>query len=282
MFLIFFSTEGVMSGIPIYNSPENLIFQEIPNEPPFKINTARALLSKLRNGDYAHAGDRESIDMVIQKVLERSPEIINGYSLDVGSGFGGTANDFYRYGFHNIYGIDIDEASVYYANKNYPHIKFLKTEASNVTSLFEAELFSFIYFFNVMYAIEDKKNTLKSLNAIAKPGATLMIFDYIDKGNDFLLTDLAGNPMYPINLKAFQEDLIGSGWEMLEVIDLSDKYIIWYENLLDKLFQERVSLAQNFSKEDIERVEFTFNRILKWLKEASLGGILIFAKKQLI
>lgn len=62
-------------------------------------------------------------------------------------------------------------------------------------------------------------------------------------------------------------------------MDLSDHYIAWYENLLDKLFKERSSLAQDFSQEDIERVGVTFNTLLKRLKEDSLGGTLIFARK---
>ncbi len=250
------------------------------DSPPPKINTARVLLSKLRGGDYAHAGDREAIDLVIQKAIKLSPEIIQGNSLDVGSGFGGTANDLYAYGFHHIYGIDIDEAAVAYAQKNYPRVNFLTSDAKNVTAVFEPKFFSFIYLFNVMYAIEDKKGTLQSLNTVAKPGAILAVFDYSDKGKGFPLMDLAGKPIYPIVTTTFQSDLIDAGWEVLEIMDLSDAYITWYENLLNTLSKEKDVLARDFSKEDIDKVEMIFGTMLKWLQDGSLGGSLIFAEKR--
>ena len=117
------------------------------------------------------------------------------------------------------------------------------------------------------------------MNVVAKPGAILAVFDYSDKGKGFSLIDLAGKPMLPIETKTFQRDLVDTGWEVLEIIDLSSAYTTWYETLLDKFAKEKPSLSQEFSKEDIDRVETTFDTLLKWLEDGSLGGTLIFAKK---
>jgi hypothetical protein len=38
-----------------------------------QINEPRLLLTHLRDGDYAHAGDKKAIDLVISKLLEISP-----------------------------------------------------------------------------------------------------------------------------------------------------------------------------------------------------------------
>ena len=112
---------------------------------PFSnMNNARVLLTYLRGGDYAHAGDEEAVNMVALKVLELSPGIQKGHCLDVGSGFGGTANYFQRLSFHSVYGIDIDEAAVIYAKEHYPKAQFLTANVDQVSNIFEPEFFSFI------------------------------------------------------------------------------------------------------------------------------------------
>src|SRR5437899_6748393 len=94
-----------------------------------RINTARLLLTELRDGeDYAHAGDREAVDLVLKRVLELHPQASSGRVLDVGSGFGKTAQDFYEAGFKEVYGIDKDEAAVERAKSRYPKIQFLAAD----------------------------------------------------------------------------------------------------------------------------------------------------------
>ena len=55
-------------------------------------NSACLLLAELRRGDYAHAGDAEAIELVIEKLLRLNPQIKSGRVLDVASGFGGTVH----------------------------------------------------------------------------------------------------------------------------------------------------------------------------------------------
>jgi SAM-dependent methyltransferase len=242
-----------------------------------KINQARLLLATLRGGNYAHVGEKEATQIVIKRVLELSPGIEKGHCLDVGSGFGGTANDVYQMGFTSIQGIDIDEAAVRYAQQHYPYIAFMQADASNMPHLFEP--FSLIYLFNVIYAIEDKSLLLKKLHGAAETGAILAIFDYTAKEATFELHDLATKLMYPIVLDSFQESLKASGWEVIEIVDLSEKYLIWYRNLLDKLAKEHHSLSQQFSQTDINRVHNTFSSLVEQLESASLGGTVIYCRK---
>ena len=252
-------------------------FPDFSPEP--KINNARLLLSKLRGGDYAHVGEKEATSMVVQRVLQLSPGIQTGRCLDVGSGFGGTANDIYHMGFHSIQGVDIDEAAVLYAKQHYPQIPFIHAEADEISNLFEPESFSFICLFNVMYAIEDKPLLLIKLSAVAKTGAILAIFDYTAKDGILELQDLAAKPMYPIALDSLPENLKISGWEVLEVVDLSQRYLTWYRNLLDKLLEERQTLSRQFSQADITRVQTTFSSLAERLENSSLGGVVIYCRK---
>lgn len=243
------------------------------------MNTARLLLANLRGGDYAHAGDREAIDIVLEKALALSPKIQKGPCLDVGSGLGGTANYIYNLGFHSIYGIDLDQTAIEYAKQCYPQIPCLAANANDVAKLFNKEFFSFIYMFNVLYAIEDKSSLLKNLYAVAKPGAILALFDYTTEQTSFNLKDLAGKPMHPIRLKELEKNLKDAGWEIIEIHDLSSYFRGWYRDLLDKIEKEQEILSSQFSEVDINKVKTTFSTIYEWLKTSKLGGAVIYARK---
>lgn len=246
-----------------------------------KLNSARLLLSKVRGGDYLHPGDKEAVDMIIQKLLQIAPEISEEAVLDIGSGLGGTANDIYHLGLQNICGIDIDEAAISYSQVRYPHIKFIHANANAIANLFVQNEFSLITLFNVMYAIEDKPTLLNQIHAITKRGGILVLFDYTSKKGAFPLKDFSGKTIYPLALDVLPDQLKSSGWEILEVTDLSSKYIEWYEHLLNKISQEHEMLAQDFSDEDIARVVVTFHTMLQWLKDSTLGGAVIYAQKSI-
>lgn len=244
-----------------------------------EMNTARLLLAHLRGGDYAHAGDKEAIDMVIEKALKISPQLQNGICLDVGSGLGGTASYIYNLGFSSVCGVDLDQAAIEYAQKRYPQIPFLRANANDIARLFAPDFFSFIYMFNVLYAIEDKASVLKNLYEVAKPGALLVLFDYTIEGSSFDIKDLAGKPMYPMVLTELEQDLKEARWEVLQIDDLSESFFVWYQALLGKLDTEQASLLGQFSDLDIAKVKTTFNGILQWLTTSQLGGAVIYARK---
>ncbi len=245
-----------------------------------KINRERLVLSRLRGGDYAHAGDKEAMDIVIKRVLQIDPAIVSGPSLDVGSGFGGTAEHFRKRGFKHLWGIDKDKAAVRYAKEHYLEISFISGDANAAPTFFEPDFFSFIYSFNVLYAIEDKEGLLKKLSDVAKPGAILALFDYTQKNDAFHgINDLAGQKMRPIRMEGLKEKWAILGWSIVEIEDVSDSYIKWYEGLLEKLSREKPSLLQEFSLEEIGRVESGFTILLSHLKGSSLGGAIIYARK---
>ncbi|MBX9922836.1 MAG: class I SAM-dependent methyltransferase [Rhabdochlamydiaceae bacterium] len=242
-------------------------------------NQARLLLSSLRGGEYVHAGDADAVDMVLSKVLEISPYLREGPALDVGSGFGKTAADFYLAGFTEVWGVDVDVFAVHYARKQYPSVGFLVQDALTIEERFEPSFFSFISMFNVLYAIPEKKELLESLFQIAKPEAILVLFDYTTQEEESQLVDLAGKPIYPMQLDKIQQDLNCIGWNVLEVIDLSFQFVQWYEKLLGKLEREQEELLRTFSSQDIEKVRSTFVSILSQIEGKKMGGCVIYAQK---
>lgn len=246
---------------------------------PVKLNQARVILSELRGGDFAHAGDIEAIDMVVAKLKQNFPETLKGNCLDVGCGFGGTADYLTKQGFEKIWGIDIDKASITYAKSKYKSVKFLNLDARVLSAEFDRKFFSFIYLFNTLYAIEDKLSVLKQLAIVSKPGAILMIFDYSAGVNGDLIIDLAGKPMYPIHRDLIAQQLKESGWVILDKIDISSEFITWYEKLIQKIATKEQELKGYFLAEDIAKVSSTYLQILDQLRQKKLGGVLIYAKR---
>ncbi len=245
----------------------------------FSPNQSRLLLSFLRGGEYVHAGDKAAVEMVLSKVLDTAPHIQEGPVLDVGSGFGKTADDIYHAGFREVWGIDKDASAVHYAQRQYPSTRFLVENALSVEECFPPSYFSFITMFNVLYSISEKQEVLKSLCRIAKPGAVLVLFDYSTKEMQDQLLDLTGKPMYPVQFEKIRLELVETGWNILEVMDLSSQFIQWYEVLLNKLRSCQEVLLHTFSQEDMDKLQITFTSILSQLKAEQMGGIVIYALK---
>ena len=63
----------------------------------------KQMLAMMRKGDYAHAGEEEAIDLVMNKIPKDNTRLI----LDVGCGLGGTAKYIQDHGWGKVTGIDI-------------------------------------------------------------------------------------------------------------------------------------------------------------------------------
>ncbi len=265
-------------SLPFFLIGGGLLFTSLKTAP-VKLNQARLILSELRGGDFTHAGDKEAIDMVLAKLKQDFPEALKGNCLDVGCGFGGTADYLMKKGFKHVWGIDVDKSAIDYAEPKYKKVKFLNVDALSLSSQFDKDFFSFVYLFNVLYAIEDKASALEQLARVSAPGAILMIFDYSVVDSSEPMLDLAGKPIRPICMKKIKQQLQESGWKVLEVSDISKNFIVWYDQLIKKLEEKNQELKGHFLEEDIAKVSTTYVHILHHLRRKTLGGVLIYAKR---
>src|SRR3990167_7170381 len=123
-----------------------------------KISNPRLLLARLRNGDFAHAGDKEAINIVLKKIFEL---IVNPNScsendlksemkvLDVGCGLGGTAEYIRKATSFDMYGIDIDKSAIQHAKHKYSNIQFFECDVMETEKHLQKNQFNLIYLFNV-------------------------------------------------------------------------------------------------------------------------------------
>jgi SAM-dependent methyltransferase len=245
-------------------------------------NARRALISKLKGGDYTNAGDTKGIDFVLDRLSNYS--LKDGNILDLGSGYGGGADYLYKNGFTKIWGVDINKNAVDYANLKYSHMKFFHLDAKNITKKFRKEFFSFIFAFNILYAVEDKETLVKALTKVSKKGAIITIFDYsktdvVLSSKDKPMKDLGGSPMHPIEVESLTKILEKSGWRVNDSIDITDKYIEWYDNFLGEFSQKRSEMMKTHKEKDVEDIENLFNKILFNLRNKYIGGHLLIAEK---
>ena len=79
-------------------------------------NKRKLLLSAVRKGAYAHAGEEEAIEIAFSLI----PKDPNRTLLDVGCGLGGTAAYLQNNGWGQVSGIDKDPQMIEHVQRHYP------------------------------------------------------------------------------------------------------------------------------------------------------------------
>lgn len=261
--------------------------------PRLKCDNPRLLLASLRKGDYAHAGDTEAIDMVLEHIHEESKfneaskefnedekesVILNKKAIDVGCGFGGTAEYIRNHSSYELVGLDYDAYAVQHAKQQYLHIQWIVSDILQIDKVFEENKFDIIFMFNVFYNFSHPQLVLQKLSTIANKQALLAIFDYTLLKDISGMKDLVGNSMYPIILQDLPLLLQQTGWQLIKIISLSQQYEKWYDAFLQKLKENKPQLLTEFTQEVYDKVYANFALLLERIKNKEIGGGLILAR----
>lgn len=83
-------------------------------------NATKEFLAYLRQGDFAHPGEIDAIELALAPIAKKNSQRI----LDVGCGLGGTAEYVQRHGWGRVMGIDLDPGLTQYAKTHYPTVSF--------------------------------------------------------------------------------------------------------------------------------------------------------------
>ena len=177
----------------------------------------KKILAIVRKADYAHAGEKEAIDLVFKNIHKDPKRLL----LDVGCGRGKTAQYIQSNGWGKVTGVDIDAESIDYAKKAYPQVEFI---AANVMDLTKSltQRFELIYLFNVFYALTNQEQVLEQLRAVSRENSQLIIFDYLVKTQD---PQKFPFPQWnPLDFSVIQNLFSDAGWQVVKTDDISALY----------------------------------------------------------
>lgn len=235
----------------------------------------KRLLARVRGADFAHAGEEESIRLVWEKL----PKDARQRCLDAGCGRGGTAAAVQSFGWGDVTGVDIDEASIREARTRYPLVNFHAMDIVQTGPVFP-QAFDLIYALNSFYAFPDQPLALRSLRKAIRPGGTLAIFDYVDRGG-FRQSELfqkpetkLWQPLIPGEISAL---LKGAGWELTEYREINADYQRWYAELVAHFAHLRTELLQEFPTDLVEYAAHFYDLMLKAVEDGQLGGAIVYA-----
>lgn len=240
----------------------------------------KLLLAAVRNGDYTHAGETHAIDMVMSRLKKNNQQTL----LDVGCGLGGTAYYLYEKGWGQITGIDIDAEVIEHAQKKYQGIEFFHCPAIQVNTIYEEASFDVIYLFNAYYSFLNQEKCLSTLSTMGKQQSTLIIFDYSSQEEYLNINPFINktDPFFnPVNLETIDTVLNSCGWDLTELIDITPDYIIWYQQVIQHLNANMRLLHKKFGQPVFKKVLDGFLNVLKLLQLKKLGGVIIYAQKQI-
>lgn len=246
---------------------------------PFAMNSfkGKQVLALVRDGDYAHAGEEEAIELAMAPIAKDPDRDL----LDAGCGLGGTAAYLQDHGWGRVTGFDIEPRAIEGARRSHPGPTFVACDITAASGHLDRR-FDVITMFNVLYALPDQPAGLRALADVAAPGAILAIFDYVDTGayqRDPLVD--AGGPFLPQPVKrdGIKDLLAGSGWLLRDTKVIDDAYIGWYVTLVDKIEAKRQAIATLVGADGFDHVFGLYSGLLKNLQKGVLGGALIYADR---
>jgi SAM-dependent methyltransferase len=241
----------------------------------FSMNSylGQTILSLVRDGDYAHAGEEEAIDLSMSGVEKNARRVV----LDAGCGRGGTADYLHKNGWGRVVGIDIEAESIRAAQQNYPRTRFLVCDVCDVAQHVD-ERPDIVCMFNAYYCFKDQPKALGALFAIAQPHTRMIIFDHVDRGGyqDDPLMD-AGEPFLPkpLRLSEVRERMTGAGWRAPDILEIHDAYIGWYTSLVGKIERARGKITDLAGQRGYEHVHGLYQGLLNAALQKKLGAAII-------
>ncbi len=233
----------------------------------------KQVLSLVRDGDFAHAGEREAIELVMGHVPKRADQNL----LDAGCGRGGTSAYLQQHGWGQVTGIDVEADSIAYACRTYPDVRFLVCDLHEIAGAVGRE-FNAICMFNVFYALPDHIAALRALRATALPGAALMIFDYVDRGSYRRRPTEGGHFLANPPLRSrLPETLTAGGWQERAIDDIDDDYRRWYVALVERIEAKRAAIEALAGADGYDTVLRRYSELLAALRDGRLGGAVVRA-----
>ncbi|MGF6228219.1 SAM-dependent methyltransferase [Inquilinus ginsengisoli] len=243
----------------------------------FSMNSFEGMrvLSLVRDGDYAHAGEEEAIELAMRPFEKRPDQII----VDAGCGRGGTAHYLQARGWGKVVGFDIEPASIATARRTYPGVEFHVCDVGEADRTVGTRA-DILCMFNAYYCFPDQVRALRTLRHIATDRTRMMIFDHVNRGSydPHALMD-AGRPFLPSPplLSRIPDVLDSAGWRVTDVEEAHDSYVRWYAALVSKIEAKRSDILALAGAAGYGHVLSLYRGLLQAATQNSLGAAFIRA-----
>ena len=238
----------------------------------------KQLLALVRDGDYAHAGEEEAIELAMAP-LARDPQ---RRLLDAGCGRGGTAAYLQKHGWGRVTGVDVEARSIEEARETYPGVRFEAIDIGALAGRFAGD-FDAVTMFNVLYAIDDHRQALTALASTCRPGGTLMVFDYVDPGDYSGHAIIEGDRPFlphPIQVSDIEPECAAAGWRVTAIDRIDADYVRWYEALVARIDASRGPMEALAGAEAFARVRGLYAGLRDVLRRGHLAGAVIRAERK--
>jgi len=241
----------------------------------FRMNSpeGKAILSLVREGDYAHPGEEEAIVRVASNLDQSAIQRV----LDVGCGRGGTARWFQQHGWGNVVGIDIDAESIEEARRHYPRVEYHACDVADLGRL-QLEPFDLAYLLTSFYAFPDQQRALCEIRSACNPGARLCLFDYTQPFGGSLQAAVGGEIGKPIVLETLHVWMKAADWEVISTTDMTRDFLRWYDVLLHKISRYRQAIVRAAGNDWYDYVASFYSAVRDALALRHLGGVLVLAE----
>lgn len=241
----------------------------------FRMNSAtgKAILAKARMGDFAHPGEEEAVQLVVQGRKKSRHNRV----LDVGCGRGGTAAWLQRNDFGHVFGIDVDSESIDYARTTYPEVTFCTLDVAELKDKWNSEAFDVVYLFNSFYAFPDQPGALRAIRDVSRSGSELCIFDYSTRTGAGIPAALGTEIGHPIVIENIERWLAAAGWVNVTSEDWTERFIDWYGALLKAFERDRAWITENFGHPWAEFVTRFYGSLRESLVASDIRGIVLRA-----
>jgi phosphoethanolamine N-methyltransferase len=238
--------------------------------------TGKRILSLIRDGDFAHPGETDAIDLV----MEGLPRDRASRLLDLGCGLGGTAALIAERGYGHVSGVDVDPETIAYAQRTYPEQAFVCASATDVSNAVSGP-FDAIVMFTAFYGFPDQERVLRECRTLAHAGTELRIFDYSmptwnTQAQEFCARYARGD-WKPLVLDEAAECFSRNGWRIGASRDLTSDFRRWYQELLAKIDRRRERIVQASDEHWCRYAYQRYQELLRAIEDGIVGGVVIHA-----
>ena len=196
--------------------------------------TGKRILSLIRDGDFAHPGEADAVGLV----LDGLPRGAERRVLDLGCGLGATARVIAERGYGQVWGVDVDAATVAYAREACPRQSFECASASEVSGAV-AGPFDTIVMFTSFYCFPDQEQALRECRTLAHGGTEMRIFDYATPSWDARVQAFCAGYAHgfwkPLVMDEVEDTFARNGWRVVSRQDLTAEFRRWYQDLVAKI-----------------------------------------------